>query len=180
MLGVWGGGTLRAPLSGTFLQTARFRSYVTEGVLFTDLRAAVHRRGQRPPKGRSGTDETVEATSVAPKHARKHEAHPPRVIKREKKSSLKRSSIKHTPSTAFRHLRRLDVVNQFLEFECCNVATKIVSVLWWAAVRAILFINCRAKSPASTNHCLKRKEIESKPPAGKRTNQLTENVLSTL
>ena len=38
--------------------SARF-GYATEGALY--LRAAVHRRGQRPPKG-SGTDKTVEAT----------------------------------------------------------------------------------------------------------------------
>ena len=34
-------------------------SYATEGALY--LRAAVQRRGQRPPKG-LGTDKTVEAT----------------------------------------------------------------------------------------------------------------------
>ena len=39
--------------------SAKF-SYATEGALFY-LRAAVHRRGQRPPKS-SGTDKTVEAT----------------------------------------------------------------------------------------------------------------------
>ena len=54
-------GTLRASLSGTFLQT--LPDLVTPlkapGTLY--LRAAVHRRGQRPPKG-SGTDKTVEAT----------------------------------------------------------------------------------------------------------------------
>ena len=38
--------------------SARF-SYATEGTLY--LRAAVHQRGQRPPKG-SGTNMTVEAT----------------------------------------------------------------------------------------------------------------------
>ena len=43
------------------------------------LRAAVHRRGQRLPKD-FGTNVTVEA-NLAPKHARKHEAHPPRVKK---------------------------------------------------------------------------------------------------
>ena len=45
------------------------------------LRAAVHWRGQRPPKG-SGTDKT--GSNLAPKHARKHEMHPPRVKKKEK------------------------------------------------------------------------------------------------
>ena len=40
--------------------SARF-SYATEGALY--LRAAVQRRGQRPPKG-SGTDKTVEAASA--------------------------------------------------------------------------------------------------------------------
>ena len=39
--------------------SARF-SYATEGALYLYLRTAVHRRGQRPPKG-SGTDKTVEA-----------------------------------------------------------------------------------------------------------------------
>ena len=51
--------TLRASLSGTFLQTARF-SYATEGALFY-LWAAVHRRGQRLPKV-LGTNMTVGAT----------------------------------------------------------------------------------------------------------------------
>jgi len=58
-IGVWDKATLRAPLSGTFLQTARF-SYATEGATLY-FRAAVQRRGQRPPKG-LGTDMTVEAT----------------------------------------------------------------------------------------------------------------------
>ena len=40
--------------------SARF-SYATEGALDLYLRAAVHRRGQRPPKG-LGTDKTVEET----------------------------------------------------------------------------------------------------------------------
>ena len=50
-LTVW--WTLPASLSGTFLQTllvCRF-GYATEGALRLYLRAAVHRRGQRPPKG---------------------------------------------------------------------------------------------------------------------------------
>ena len=52
--------TLRAPLSGTLLQT--LPDLVTPlkgGTLY--LRAAVQRRGQLPPKI-SGTDKTVEAT----------------------------------------------------------------------------------------------------------------------
>ena len=69
--------TLRASLSGTFLQTLPDLVTPLKGPY---LRAAVQRRGQRPPKG-SGTDKTVEATSVVPKHACKHEAHPPRVKK---------------------------------------------------------------------------------------------------
>ena len=51
--------TLRAPLSGTFLQT--LPDLVTPLKGHSYLRAAVQRRGQRPPKG-SGTNMTVEAT----------------------------------------------------------------------------------------------------------------------
>ena len=52
--------TLRAPLSGTFLQTLLdLVTSLNRGTLY--LCAAVHRRGQRPPKG-SGTNMTVEAT----------------------------------------------------------------------------------------------------------------------
>ena len=40
------------------------------------LRAAVHRRGQRPPKG-FGTDKTVEATKLPSTHV--NMSHPPRV-----------------------------------------------------------------------------------------------------
>ena len=62
--------------------SARF-SYATEGAhLIKIIRAAVHRRGQRPPKG-FGTNMTVEAT-WRPKHARKHETHPPWWKKEEK------------------------------------------------------------------------------------------------
>ena len=46
------------------------------------LRAAVHRHGQRPPKG-LGTDET--GSNLAPKHAHKHEAYPPWVKKKKKR-----------------------------------------------------------------------------------------------
>ena len=42
------------------LNSARF-SYATEGALDLYVGAAVHRRGQRPPKS-FGTDKTVEAT----------------------------------------------------------------------------------------------------------------------
>ena len=52
--------TLRAPLSGTFLQTLPDLVTPLKGHSLS-LRAAVHRRGQRPPKG-SGTNMTVEAT----------------------------------------------------------------------------------------------------------------------
>ena len=52
-------GTLLASLSGTFLQT--LPDLVTSLKGHSYLRAAIHRRGQCPPKG-SGTDKTVEAT----------------------------------------------------------------------------------------------------------------------
>ena len=57
--------TLRAPLSGTFPQT------------LSDL---VTRRGQRSPKG-SGTKKDCRS-NLAPRHARKHETHSPRVKNR--------------------------------------------------------------------------------------------------
>ena len=44
------------------------------------LPAAVLRRGQRPPKG-SGTNDDCRS-NLEPKHARKHETHPPRVKER--------------------------------------------------------------------------------------------------
>ena len=56
---VWVLITLRASLSGTFLQTLPDLVTPLKGHSF--LRAAVHRRGQRPQKG-FGTDKTVEAT----------------------------------------------------------------------------------------------------------------------
>ena len=71
--------TLRASLSRTFLQTLPDLVSHWRGTLY--LRAAVHRRGQRPPKG-SGTNCR---SNLAPKHPRKHETHPPRVKKRRKK-----------------------------------------------------------------------------------------------
>ena len=52
-------GTLRASLSGTFHQTLSDLVTPLKGTLY--LRAAVQRRGQRPPKG-LGTNMTVEAT----------------------------------------------------------------------------------------------------------------------
>ena len=52
---------LRASLSGTFPPNPARFGYATEGALDLYLRAAVHRRGQRPPKG-LGTDKIVEAT----------------------------------------------------------------------------------------------------------------------
>ena len=48
-----------ASLSGTLLQTLPDLVTPLKGTLY--LRAAVHRRGQRPPKG-LGTDKAVEAT----------------------------------------------------------------------------------------------------------------------
>ena len=121
--------TLRAPFSGTFLQTLPdlVTSLMWRGTLY--LRAAVQRRGQRPPKGQSGTGHTPSSrlpgtflqtlpdfvtalkghssvisaqlssdaisalrkvrvliydcrSNLAPKHARKHETHPPRVKKK--------------------------------------------------------------------------------------------------
>ena len=53
--------TLRASLSGTFPPDSPRTGYATEGARTFYLRAAVHRHGQRPPKG-LGTDKTVEAT----------------------------------------------------------------------------------------------------------------------
>ena len=48
------------------------------GALDLYLRAAVHWRCQRPPKG-LGTNKAVAGILTASKHARKHEARPPRV-----------------------------------------------------------------------------------------------------
>ena len=84
-----------------YLNSARF-SYATEGALRLYLRAAVHRRGQRPLKV-SGTNMT--RSNLAPKHARKHEAHPPRVNKRVSPVSIQTiveatwSVIKQTSDT---------------------------------------------------------------------------------
>ena len=60
--------------------SARF-SYATEGALDLYLRAAVQRRGQRPPKGSGINNDCI--SNLAPKHARKHQTNPPRVKKRE-------------------------------------------------------------------------------------------------
>ena len=59
--------------------SARF-SYASEGAGTLYLCAAIQRRGQRPPKG-SGTNMTHNdcRSNLAPKHARKHETHSPRV-----------------------------------------------------------------------------------------------------
>ena len=65
--------------------SAKF-GYATEGVLglYLYLRAAVHRCCHRPPKG-LGSNNYDCGSSLAPKHARKHETHSPRVKKRKKK-----------------------------------------------------------------------------------------------
>ena len=67
---VWMCVTLRAPLSGTFLQS--LPDLVTPLKGHFHLRAAVQRRGQRPPKG-SSTNMTVEATTGGGKKRRKKE-----------------------------------------------------------------------------------------------------------
>ena len=56
---LWKQPTLRAPLSGTFLQTLPDLVTPLKGTLY--LHAAAQRHGQRPLKG-SGTNMTVEAT----------------------------------------------------------------------------------------------------------------------
>ena len=60
--------TLRTSLSGTFLNSARF-SYATEGALFISAHLS--------------TDAVSALRNLAPKHARKHEARPPRVKLKE-------------------------------------------------------------------------------------------------
>ena len=60
--------------------SARF-SYATEGALFNSAQLSIKRRGQRPPKG-LGTNNYDCRSNLAPKHAREHETHPPRVKKR--------------------------------------------------------------------------------------------------
>ena len=73
-----GGSTLRASLSGTFLEILRgLLTLHWRGTLY--LRAAVQRCGQCPPKG-LGTNRT--GSNLAPKHARKHETHSTLVKKR--------------------------------------------------------------------------------------------------
>ena len=64
--------------------------YATEGVLglYLYLRAAVHRCCHRPPKG-LGSNNYDCGSSLAPKHARKHETHPPRVKKKKKEKEKK-------------------------------------------------------------------------------------------
>ena len=61
LTGVLDEGTLRASLSGTFLPNSARSGYATEAAHALYLRAAVYRRGQRPPKG-LGTNMTVKAT----------------------------------------------------------------------------------------------------------------------
>ena len=61
--------TLRASLSGTFLQTLPDHvSYATEGALFISAQLSSD-AVSAPPKG-SGTNMTVELSNLAPKHAR--------------------------------------------------------------------------------------------------------------
>ena len=66
-------GTIRAPLSGTFLQTLPDLVTPLKGHLY--LRAAVHRRGQHPPKS-FGTDKTLEATKRPSTHVNMRHIHP--------------------------------------------------------------------------------------------------------
>ena len=71
--------TLRASLSGTFLQTLPD--------LVTSLLVTLVLSPRSCPPTRSAPSETGSGTedygsNLAPKHARKHEAHPPRVKKR--------------------------------------------------------------------------------------------------
>ena len=49
------------------------------------------RRGQRPPKG-LGTNNYYCKSNLAPKNARKHEAHPPRVKKKKEKKEFRLDS----------------------------------------------------------------------------------------
>ena len=80
-LSCWGSlGTvsnpLRASLSCTFLRTLPELVTPLKGhSLGVYLRAAVHRRSQRPPKGL-----VVCGSSIAPKHPCKHETHVPWAI----------------------------------------------------------------------------------------------------
>ena len=69
--------------------SARF-SYAAEGALFISAQLSMQRRGQRPPKG-SGTKYDCRS-NLAPKHARKHETHPPRVKKERKKRQFRLDS----------------------------------------------------------------------------------------
>ena len=68
--------TLRASLSGTFLQTLR------------DLVTPLKGRSSSPrscPATRLAPSEYDCRSNLAPKHARKHETHPPRKKKKKKK-----------------------------------------------------------------------------------------------
>ena len=59
--------TLRASLSGTFLRSKLRQNWFRYWRGTAYLRAAVHRRSQRPPKG-FGTNKTVEATQRRSMH----------------------------------------------------------------------------------------------------------------
>ena len=62
LLGLFQSPTLRACLAFRHLPPNSARTgYATQGAFDLYLRAAVHRRGQRPPKG-LGSNKTVEAT----------------------------------------------------------------------------------------------------------------------
>ena len=78
-------GTLRASLSGTFLQILPDLVTPLKGhSISISEQLSIQRRGQRPPKG-SDTNNYDCRSNLAPKHARKHETHPPRVKKERKK-----------------------------------------------------------------------------------------------
>ena len=77
--------TLWASVSGTkFLQTLPELVTQLKGRYLAYLRAVVHRRCQRPPKG-LGTDKKYCGSNITSKHAREHEARLPRVKKRRRK-----------------------------------------------------------------------------------------------
>ena len=71
----------RFPTPSSKLCQIWLRHWRDTGYLY--VRATVHRRGQRPPKG-LGTNMT--GSSLAPKHPRKYETRPPRVQKQQQSS----------------------------------------------------------------------------------------------
>ena len=80
--------TLWASVSGTkFLQTLPDLVTQLKGRYLAYLRAAVHRRCQRPPKGLV-TNKKYCGSNITSKHARKHEARLPRVKKEEERNQL--------------------------------------------------------------------------------------------